>query len=223
MSGFKSGSAARLLVEVIAPSEIALDRHCPRCKLRRRFASSGKFRVNAQKKRIDAWLIFRCTICDDRWNWPIHERRPVGALDPAELDALMRNDPALAARHGWVALQAGNVRAAPDAAVQLTVLEPATGATEAIEIVVTVAGASLRLDRLLAQALNLARREIEDLAETAAMTVMPAASKALRRPAIDGQRITIDLARCPDKLAARLRSRAEAQRPDLYCATLSPR
>lgn len=219
MSGFKRGTAARLLVEVTSPSEIALTRHCPRCNLSRRFASSGKFRVNAQKKRIDVWLIFRCTVCDDRWNWPVHERRPVGALDPAELDALMRNDPALAARHGWAAVQAGNagVDQAPD--VRLSVIEPATGTTQMVEIVLAITGASPRLDRVLAQALGLARSEIEALA----MTVAPAARKSLRRPACDGQRITVDLARCPEDTAARLRRRAEAQRPDLYCATLSPR
>jgi hypothetical protein len=219
MSGFKRGTAARLLVEVASKSEIALTRHCPRCKLPRRFASSGKFRVNAQKKRIDAWLIFLCTRCDDRWNWPVHERRPVGALDPAALNALMRNDPALAARHGWAAVRAGNagVDQAPD--VRLNVLEPATGTTQMVEIVLAITGASPRLDRVLAQALGLARREIETLS----MTVMPPACKSLRRPACDGQRITIDLARCPEELAARLRRRAEAQLPDLYCATLSPR
>src|SRR3954453_14796375 len=102
MSASKSGTAARILVEV--ESEIALHRHCPRCKLQRRFASSGKFRVNAQKKRIDAWLIFRCAAWGERWNSPVHERRPVGALDPKELDALMRNDPDLAARQGQAAM-----------------------------------------------------------------------------------------------------------------------
>jgi hypothetical protein len=223
MSGFKRGTAARLLVEVTSPSEITLSRHCPRCKLTRRFASSGKFRVNAQKKRIDAWLIFRCTACDDRWNWPVHERRPVGALDPAELDALMRNDPTLAARHAWAAVEAGNAGAAADPAVHVSVIAPATDATRVIEVVLAITGASLRLDRLLAQALNLARREIEVLDETAAMTVIPAARKTLRRPADDGQRITIDLARCSEDTAARLRRRAEAQPPDRYCATLSPR
>jgi hypothetical protein len=223
MSGFKGGTAARLLVQVASKSEIALSRHCPRCKQTRRFASSGKFRVNAQKKRIDAWLIFRCTACDDRWNWPVHARRPVGALDPMELDALMRNDPALAIRHGWAARQAGNAGAAPDPAVQLTILKPATGATRAIEIVLAIHGAVLRLDRVLAQALNLARREIEAMDEAAAVTVMPTARRALRRRAGDGQRISVDLERCSTDTAARLRHLAGAQLPDRYCATLSPR
>jgi hypothetical protein len=214
MSGFKRGTAARLLVQVT--SGVALHRRCPRCKLERRFVSAGKFRVNAQKKRIDAWLIFRCTACDDRWNWPVHERRPVGALDPTELDALMRNDPDLAARHGQAAMRSSPGAAAEnDPTLHLAILEPATDATRVIEIVISAAGASLRLDRLLAQTLALGRREIEALDEAGVMTALPVGRKALRRPAIDGQRIRIDLDGCSAAAAARLRQSLQAQAPNL--------
>ncbi len=208
MSGFKSGEAARLLVQVSSLSEIGLRRHCPRCRLQRLFVSSGKFRVNAQKKRLDAWLIFRCSVCDDRWNWPVHERRPVGALDPRELDALMRNDPALAARHAQAALGQG-VGGTRETSLAVTVVQPAGAETNTIEIVVAVAGASLRLDRLLAQVLSIGRAEIEALSRA----VTPSTPKALRRPARDGQQIRIDLGLCSEDLAARLRRAVQA--PDL--------
>jgi hypothetical protein len=222
MSGFKSGTAARLLVQVSSKSEAAVDRHCPRCKARRRFVSSGKFRVNAQKKRIDAWLIFRCSICDDRWNWPVHERRPVGALDPKELDALMRNDPDLAARHAQAAtgIAAG---AADDPSIGLVIPEPATAETQTIEIVIAGVGARLRLDRLLARTLTLGRREIEALEAAGAIAVSPPMREALRRAAVSGQQITIDLAGCPQETSERLRQSCAVQPPDLYCETLSPR
>src|SRR5690348_3871439 len=38
-------------------------RKCARCNANR-FASSDKFRVNAHKKIIDVWLIFKCVSCD---------------------------------------------------------------------------------------------------------------------------------------------------------------
>jgi hypothetical protein len=219
MSGFKRGTAACLLVHVTSESAPALHRHCPRCKEPRRFVSAGKFRVNAQKKRIDAWLIFRCTICDDRWNWPIHERRPVGALDPAELDALMRNDHDLATRHAQAAMRECATTNAPGQiegpTIALTILAPATADTRTVEII--VAGYGLRLDRLLAQALMLGRREVEALDRSAAISISPATRKALRRPAIDGQRICIDLSHCSAETAARLRQRLAVQPPSLYC------
>jgi len=227
MSGFKSGKAARLLVQVSSTSETTLHRHCARCKTRRRFVNSGKFRVNAQKKRIDAWLIFRCAACDDRWNWPIHERQPVGAINPMELDALMRNDPGLAARQAQAALRQsrpeGALQEAPSRSLALAVLEPATADTRAVEIIIAIAGPGLRLDRLLAQALQLGRGEIGALDQAAAITVVPGARKALRRLARDGQRILIDLRGCTAEMTTRLRLRLEAQPPDLYGATLSPR
>ncbi len=197
MSGCESGGAARLLVQLLSSaSEDAVHRHCPRCKMRRRFVHSGKFRVNAQKKRIDAWLIFRCTDCDDRWNWPIHERRPVGAIDPAELDALMRNDPGLVAHHAQAALRQSrpmdSAQTASSQAPVLTLLEPATADTRTVEIFLAVAGPGPgpRLDRLLAQALNMSRAEIDALNRSAAISVAPAIRKALRRSASDGQRIS---------------------------------
>jgi hypothetical protein len=216
MSGSSCGAAARLLVTVSTDHQSSLVRHCSRCKRSRPFASSGKFRVNAQKKRIDAWLIFRCTDCDERWNWPIHERRSVATLDPDEFDALMRNDVALAAHHAAAAVRqcAEPSAASADPTVTLTVLTCVTVDTTAIVIMVAVKGAVLRLDRLLARALMLGRGEIETLAESAGLTVQPAGRKALRRPAIDGQRISIDLACYREEMAARLRARL-SQLPDL--------
>ncbi len=38
-------------------------RHCSRCAAARAFACSLKFRTNAQKKRLDVWLIYRCSAC----------------------------------------------------------------------------------------------------------------------------------------------------------------
>ncbi|RVC12935.1 DUF1062 domain-containing protein, partial [Mesorhizobium sp. M7A.F.Ca.AU.001.01.1.1] len=34
--------------------------NCNRCGTVRAYCSSGKFRVNANGKRIDVWLIYRC-------------------------------------------------------------------------------------------------------------------------------------------------------------------
>ena len=53
-----------------------------------------KFRTNAQKKRIDVWLIYRCSACDEVWNLPIFERVATGDIAPDAFDAIARNDPA---------------------------------------------------------------------------------------------------------------------------------
>ncbi|MEQ1565306.1 MAG: DUF1062 domain-containing protein [Myxococcota bacterium] len=72
-----------------------LVRHCPRCGVDRPFLSSDRFRVNAQKRRLDVWLIRRCAACDGTWNQPVHERVTPGSLG-ARLDAYHADHPAVA-------------------------------------------------------------------------------------------------------------------------------
>src|SRR5262249_52293265 len=71
---------------------------CSRCSGARRFRSSGKIRVNANGKRVDAWLIYKCTGCDSTWNRPILERRPVAMIESGFLAALSTSEAALTRR-----------------------------------------------------------------------------------------------------------------------------
>ena len=72
--------------------------NCSRCRGTTRFRASGKIRVNANGKRLDAWLIYKCTSCDNTWNRPILERRHVSTIDPHLLASLQANDPELSRR-----------------------------------------------------------------------------------------------------------------------------
>ena len=72
--------------------------NCNRCRGIRLFRSSGKIRVNANGKRLDAWLIYKCISCDSTWNRPILERRHVRTLDPLFLMSLRASDPELMRR-----------------------------------------------------------------------------------------------------------------------------
>ena len=65
---------------------------CNRCHAIKPFASSGKFRLNANGKQLDAWLIYQCADCESTWNRPIFERRHVKDIDPAALHSLQSND-----------------------------------------------------------------------------------------------------------------------------------
>ncbi|WP_438448060.1 DUF1062 domain-containing protein [Gorillibacterium sp. sgz5001074] len=68
-------------------------RACNRCKTVTPFYSSGKFRVNAQQKSIDVWLIYKCERCDSTWNVPIRSRVHTGTLDQELHVKWMTNDP----------------------------------------------------------------------------------------------------------------------------------
>ncbi|MFD5097218.1 DUF1062 domain-containing protein [Amycolatopsis thailandensis] len=62
-----------------------------------RFRANGKFRVNANHKLLDAWLLVRCVACGDTAKLTILERVNVRSVRPRLLVRLHENDPALAA------------------------------------------------------------------------------------------------------------------------------
>jgi len=145
-------------------------RRCPRCDAPRRFVSSGKFRLNAQKRRIDVWLVYLCPECDDRWNAPIVER---AAPEEIRGYALYQdNDPAAARSCAF------SVPGADLAVPWRVEREP-----QSLPLTVELRLADrmhVRLDRLLAAELGISRAEIARRA-----------SGDLRRPVTHGQVVRI--------------------------------
>lgn len=74
----------------------ALRRFCPGCGCERPFVSSGKFRMNANGRRLDVWLIYKCPACGTTWNMEVVARTPVSELSPGRLRAYESNNPAAA-------------------------------------------------------------------------------------------------------------------------------
>ncbi|MEV0220094.1 DUF1062 domain-containing protein [Streptomyces sp. NPDC050704] len=71
-------------------------RRCHACASER-FRAGGKFRVNANHKLIDAWLLALCTACGETTKLTVLERMNVRSVRPELLDRLHDNDPGLAA------------------------------------------------------------------------------------------------------------------------------
>ncbi|MFF6940093.1 DUF1062 domain-containing protein [Streptomyces lavendulae] len=71
-------------------------RRCPACA-GDRFRANGKFRVNANHKLLDAWLLVLCTACGDTAKLTVLERTHVRSIRPEMLDRMHDNDPGLAA------------------------------------------------------------------------------------------------------------------------------
>lgn len=61
------------------------------------FRASGKFRVNANHKRLDAWLLVHCTACGDTVKLTLFERMNVRSVSTDLLDRLHHNDLGLTA------------------------------------------------------------------------------------------------------------------------------
>ena len=178
------------------------------------FACSMKFRTNAQKKRIDVWLIYRCSACDAVWNLPILERMGVGEIASEVFDAVARNDPALALRHAFDRtrlLRHGTIEERPDVSIRKSQEEGCALKSGAITIALALAlPCGLRLDRLLTSGLGISRGQLGWLHDAGALRLSPATRKSLRSPIADGQTIAIDLMALDLVLAATLRRGALA-------------
>ncbi|MET1028600.1 MAG: DUF1062 domain-containing protein [Dongiaceae bacterium] len=210
MSRNSCEATARLQFHLSQAEAPKIRRHCARCKVSRPFICSGNFRINANGKSLDAWLIYRCERCDCTWNYALHERVPVKEIDAAELNAMMQNDRALADRYAFdidrLTVAGAGEEPRADAVLRRIILADACEQTREIVISIVMAvPCRIRLDRALCLGLSLQRSDIASLGAEAALAVRPETTKALRRPAADGQEIVIDLSRCPGTIAAKCR------------------
>ena len=74
----------------------AIRRHCQKCGGPSRFVCSGNFRVNAQRKSLDIWLIYRCACCHTTDNMDVYSRVGPDSIPPSELARFLQNDEQLA-------------------------------------------------------------------------------------------------------------------------------
>ncbi|MFF3374627.1 DUF1062 domain-containing protein [Streptomyces sp. NPDC002680] len=130
------------------------------------FRTSGKFRVNANHKLLDVWLLALCTTCGETTKITVLERLNVRSIHPELLDRLHANDPTLAAellqdpavrRRNRIALDWDN-------AWRLDTGGPDRGDREVIDVSVRFAARiPVRPVRLIAEGCGLSRAEVERL------------------------------------------------------------
>ncbi|MGC4846346.1 DUF1062 domain-containing protein [Micromonospora sp. DT15] len=73
-----------------------VNRRCHACPSQR-LRASGKFRVNANHKLLDVWLLVLCTECGETAKLTVLERITVRTIPPELLDRLHANDGGLVA------------------------------------------------------------------------------------------------------------------------------
>ena len=74
-----------------------ISKPCVSCRSTRH-RPTGKFRVNANGKLLDVWLLIGCELCDRTSKIPVYERVQVRALDHEQLLMFQSNDPAMVRR-----------------------------------------------------------------------------------------------------------------------------
>ena len=77
--------------EIKAKNSPLLIKKCSHCDSDR-FYCSDKFRMNAQKKNIDVWLIYRCVKCDNTCNLTLLSRSKPDLIDKTLFHSFSMND-----------------------------------------------------------------------------------------------------------------------------------
>ncbi|MEV0666258.1 DUF1062 domain-containing protein [Actinomadura luteofluorescens] len=140
-----------------------LSSRCVDCGSESATTGEGRFRVNANGKLLDVWLLVRCVSCDRTGKVPVHERAPVRSFDPAELHGYRVNDPELVASRLLDPLLARRNRFTLDwtGAWRLEAPSPRLDAAWPVQVeVVFEDPVPVRPDRLIAQGLGLSRSEV---------------------------------------------------------------
>lgn len=170
---------------------------CSGCGGLRAFRSSGKIRLNANGRRLDAWLIYKCLTCEKTWNRPIFERQTVRDINPVVLEALQSNDP------HWIRTETFNLEALrrksqrvdefPEFEISKEILHETPDWTRLELELMAPLPVSIRLDRLLASELPISRSRLQSLHEGGTLRINPDRADILRRRIKSGTLVTIDL------------------------------
>ena len=86
-----------------------LNKKCHRCS-NSSFYCSDKFRLNAQKKKIDIWLIYKCSNCDSTYNMRISSRKKAELIDKGLFEKFTANDKETAWEYAFMPSIASNNR-----------------------------------------------------------------------------------------------------------------
>jgi hypothetical protein len=161
-------------------------RHCSTCGDSRPFGSSGKIRLNANGRRLDAWLIYKCLFCENTWNLRVLERAAVTSISRADLQATHTSAP------DWVRLQEYDLAVLKRQCNRVD-LSSELSATKTFEgnwsqawstIVLTIdapCATGQRLDRFLANELKLSRATLQSMYRVGGLQCDFAASRGLKK------------------------------------------
>ena len=147
---------------LVCPSGLPLiRRRCLSCRSVL-YRAHGKFRVNANHKLLDVWLLALCTGCGETIKLSVLERVNVRAIDPATLDRFHDNDLGLAAKllQDPVLLRRNTISLDWDEA--WTLRRTTVGQAE-VTAVRFAARIPIRVTRLLSAGLQVSRSQVQRL------------------------------------------------------------
>ncbi|AZE87724.1 MULTISPECIES: DUF1062 domain-containing protein [Pseudomonas fluorescens group] len=147
----------------------SITKRCPTCEIKKLFYPSGCFRVNAQKKTLDVWNIYKCEKCNYTWNIDIFPRINTNKLNPELLEHFTQNNIEQVRRYSYdyPILKKNNAELGPIPEFIIDGSDPyALSDTDIVEIQILFEySIPVRLINILTRKLSLSRGEVTKLVD----------------------------------------------------------
>ena len=159
------------LWELVPTTIPAVRKKCPKCGEKTDYISTGKFRINANKNSIDVWLIYQCEKCKTSWNMDIYDRVKAGSLDNKEYKRFSENEEELAKEYGFdIGIHNKNkvelrIKDVEYDVKKVKLLEAVSEKDETIIKIRCKYPCETRIDRLLADNMNISRNSVKRMYE----------------------------------------------------------
>ncbi|MBD5085215.1 MAG: DUF1062 domain-containing protein [Clostridiales bacterium] len=158
-------------IQVLSPPHIL--KYCKKCGKKVEFTCSGQFRINAQRRYLDIWLIYKCFNCNATWNATVFSRISPQSIPAELLDGFHSNDEALAERYAMdIAFLRGNgVEVEPP---KYSVIGDSFSPNEAVELEIkTEYSLPVKVSSLIRAKLHLSQKEYSQLAASGIIQSIP--------------------------------------------------
>lgn len=140
-------------------------RYCKKCGAKTEHVSSEAFRINAQQKALDVWLIYRCTYCKTTWNLTILSRVNPNSMDRELLERFTCNDRELARSYAMDA-EFLNRNGAETEAPSYAVIGGEVDLTQETRVkIVSRYPLGIRVSKILREKLLLSKKNFDDMVQ----------------------------------------------------------
>jgi hypothetical protein len=174
-----------------------ITKRCPSCEIKKLFIPAGTFRVNAQKKTLDVWSIYKCEKCHYTWNIDIYARINTQKLEPELHQRFLHNDLEEVRRYAYdfALLKRNNAELGPTPAYEIHGPSPySLGHIEQLTISIDFEQAiPVRLINILTRKLCLSRNQVVRLLEEGVLRDLSPSD--LNRKIKQSKTLRMDLAR----------------------------
>lgn len=181
----------------IVPDELPkVYRNCPKCSEKTNFINTENFRINANGKLLDVWLIYQCERCKSTWKLAIYERVMPKGIPKEKYEKFLANDKELTKAYGFnKGLHMKNKAEWIFNEEQYHVFEEQV--SEFVDAKLQRIELSckfqfpIRLDKLLSKHLQLSRTQIKAMTESGEITSIPTEENLCKIKLRDGMLIQI--------------------------------